>query len=300
MLALAIVIASSLFIPSVQAFTISAMSIFRIGDARAITITIMDIEKMASYLAEHQEMFCQLRGGRPDASRDAAKHEHSERDMSRIQLDDISQFGAFPVRLPRALSGETPALFASEDGVTEVTLNISAMNAFLAQFRDMPHFDESLNGAVLEIHAPPVLVAEYEDAGLIVVATQMMHIEASVEVKESLRNTLLAMPFISENLRGQLAAIPLLSRDIYLPVIAGFGREVSIGNRIGYIYTASDLSALFGQMAGTLLPHDAVEPLWERTASNASILVWVQDGVVYILAGPHSDSELVRLARNMR
>jgi len=130
-------------------------------------------------------------------------------------------------------------------------------------------------------------------------ATQMPYAEAPVAVKESLQSTLLAMPFLSTSLRSQLAAIPLDNRDVYLPVIMGLGREVSVGRNIGYIYSSTDLSVMLEQMPVNRLnpvPDHATAIEWER---QASVLVWVDDGVLYLMAGPLSDSELVRLARNI-
>ena len=296
-LTLVITVIVSLFIPQVQAFAISAMSVFRVDSARTITITMMDIEEMMAYLEEHQDLFQQLRdnhlGEHGDLTeKEHAAREHFERDMSQYLLTDISEFNAFPVQLPQALSDETPVFSASDASITELTLDVEGINTLLAQMHGVPLFDESLNETIVEVHTPAVLVAQYEDSEMLLVATQMMHIEASANVKESLRTTLLTMPFISANLRGQLAAIPIDSRDIYLPVIAGFGREVSIGNYIGYIYASGDLSMLVDQMGDGLLTHDV--------ANDASVLVWVQDGVIYILAGSNTDNELIDIARSMR
>jgi len=296
-LTVVITIIVSLFIPQVQAFAISAMSVFRVDAARAITITIMDIEEMMAYFEEHQDLFHQLRDNHLGEHGDYTEKgysakEHFERDMLHNPLSDISEFNAFPVRLPQALSDETPIFSASDASVMELTFDAEGINALLVQMHNAPLFDKNLDGTTVEVHIPAVLVAQYEDSEMLLIATQMTHLEASANVKESLRATLLAMPFISANLRVQLSAIPVDSRDIYLPVIAGFGHEVSIGNYIGYIYNSGDLSILVDQLGDGLLPHDAT--------NDASVLVWVQDGVIYILAGSHTDNELIRIARSMR
>jgi len=285
-----------MFIPNVQTFAISAMSVFRIGDVRTITVTLPDIEEMAAYFEEHRDLFHELMDSHWDECEKTAELERPERDMSQFELSDISEFEAFSVRLPQ-VQDEVPNLFAFDANVTEFTLDVTTKNMILAMLPDMPLFDTDLNGEVITLHRPAVLFAEYDS--LMFAATQMPYVEAPVAVKESLQSTLLALPFLSTNLRSQLAAIPLDNRDVYLPVIMGLGREVSVGRNIGYIYSSTDLSVMLEQMPGNRLnpvPDHTAAIEWER---QASVLVWVEDGVLYLMAGPLSDSELVRLARNI-
>ena len=294
--AVAITLVAAMFIPNVQTFAISAMSVFRIGDVRTITVTLPDIEEMAAYFEEHRDLFHELMDSHWDECEKTAELERPERDMSQFELSDISEFEAFSVRLPQ-VQDEAPNLFAFDANVTEFTLDVTTKNMILAMLPDMPLFDTDLNGEVITLHSPAVLFAEYDS--LMFAATQMPYVEAPVAVKESLQSTLLALPFLSTNLRSQLAAIPLDNRDVYLPVIMGLGREVSVGRNIGYIYSSADLSVMLEQMPGNRLnpvPDHTAAIEWER---QASVLVWVEDGVLYLMAGPLSDSELVRLARNI-
>lgn len=287
-IALMLSLVASVFIPSVQARAISTLSVFRVGDTKTITITMLDMEEIAAYFSNHRELRQQLHDNGLSlglSSFETTKLSHHGR------VDDISLFTAFPVRLPRVLQDETPEIHATSAMVAELILDIPAKNNILYQLGDAPLFDVGLNGASIQINTPPVLLMDFIDAEILIAATQMPYVVADRWVKESLRATMLDMPFVPHNLRMQLANIPVDTRDVYLPVVMGFGRAVSIGDSTGYVYTLSDLTAVFQQI-GTLNAASA--------AYDVSVLVWAQDGVLYFVAGDKTDSELASIARSMR
>jgi hypothetical protein len=112
---------------------------------------------------------------------------------------------------------------------------------------------------------------------------------------DSLWSSLISIPAISEDLRAQLAAIDPQTRDIYLPVIDGLGRETELGGTTGYIYATSDLTNLIGK-----LPEMSGGTRQSQLQNeNASALIMTNNGILYLIIGQKSDSELSQIARSL-
>jgi hypothetical protein len=209
-------------------------------------------------------------------------------------LSDIRAFTAFPFSLPTALKDETPDLCAADSQSQTVTLDTVKINTSLQKLGVSALLDTSLNGAKLTVSSPPVIVAEYAD--VLLAAAQSIYVDAPDDVVNSLYASFLSIPAIPDNLRAQLAAIDPKTRDVYLPIIEGLGRETSLGGATGYIYSSGDMSQVLGMLPG--FADDA--QLAQLQSENASVLIWVKNGVLYCLAGALSDSELSQIARSIR
>jgi hypothetical protein len=264
----------SLFLPPVRTFAVEALSVFRVGRAHTITVTLADLDTVIAYAERHADLWQSLMpSGEYPYSASANPGEwpsalpghgngqypfdipdgplHSGDGSLGVKLNDISEFTAFPVKTPGVINGATPEIVSTEPYSARFSFNADEYNALLLALGDTPVFDPALNGAEITVHTPAAVMLKYPD--MIIAATQAPYAEAEAGVLESIRQTTLGMPFISDNLRVQLSAIDIGSRDIYLPVLMGFGREVLVGNTQGIIYTLADLMGMAEQMTAQLI-----------------------------------------------
>lgn len=282
------VFACVIFVPPVRAAAESALSIFRVADTKIIRITAGDLQELMTLADDAQE-------ADPEAIYDSELSQVLGKAQSGIKpLTSVNDFAAFPFSLPAALKAETPELYAAGTSSQTIILDTVKINAQLSMLGAALLVDNSLNGTSITINTPPAVAAIYD--GLTLVATQNVYVDAPDGVVNSLWSSILSIPAISADLRGQLAAIDPKTRDIYLPVIDGLGRETDLGKATGYIYNTGELAQVFGMIPG-LVGNERITLLEDI---NASALVWTKDGVLYCLTGQKSDSELSQIARSMR
>jgi hypothetical protein len=208
-------------------------------------------------------------------------------------ISDARDFTAFAFSLPAALEDESPMLYAVDSQSQTMALDTVKINASLSGLGATSLLNSSLDGTSITVSTPPAVFAEYD--GLLLAASQTMVIDAPDAILNGLKSGILSIPAIPEDLRVQLTSINPRTRDVYLPVVEGLGRETDLGGATGYIYAAGDLAQVLGMMPG--FADDAhLEQLQNK---NASALIWTKNGVLYCLTGEKSDSELTRIARSI-
>lgn len=284
---IAVLLVGVIFIPPVRAAAESALSIFRVADTKTISISVGDLQELLEYAKTLEE---------PDtAEYEALMQEFMDKAESQVQsLSDAYEFKAFPVKLPDALKDETPALYALDAQEQTVTLDTEKINGALTRLGAAALVDSSWSGTAVTVKTPPVFFADYGDVVLAI--TENIFIDAPDAVLGNLKSAFLSLPAIPENLRAQLSPIDPKTRDIYLPVLEGLGRETDLGGTTGYVYSTPDLAAVLG-----MLPDFAgEEELSQLREENASVLVWSKNGALYVLAGQLSDSALSQIARSVR
>jgi hypothetical protein len=290
-LAVVAVLAGSMFIPPVQAAAESALSVFRVSDAKTITISVTDIQDIAGYAKQLEA------GMKSDKTTGETESKGSANPQKAIEsilnpFANPKDFTAFPISLPHS-NAETPKLYSIASNSKTFTLNTTDINAELAKIKANP-ISNSYNGTKITVNTPPATIAEYPDFTLI--ETQGVYVNAPSNAVNALWNEFTSLPMIPADLSSQLAAIDPTSRDVYLPVIEGLGRGTDLGVTTGYIYSAKDLAQV-----ATLIPNLATaNEVTKLQSENASALIWTKNGVLYILAGNKSDSELSQIARNIR
>lgn len=285
---IAAVIACTVMIPPVRAAAVSVLSIFRVADTKTITISVKDLQDMLAFVEDHNTAI-------PEDPELQLLPRLIEKVESEVRsLSGVSDFTAFPFSLPPALKDETPALYAVGSQAVSIVLDTDKINTELSALGAAVLLDSSLNGTAVTVSSPPAVMAEYDD--VILGATQTISIDAPENALNSLYKSLLSIPAIPDNLRAQLAAISPKTRDVYLPVIEGLGRETSLGGTTGYVYSTGGLAQVLDMLPG--FADDA--QLQELRDENVSVLIWVKGGVLYVLAGAMSDSELSQIARSIR
>lgn len=285
------VLSGSMFIPSVQAAAESALSVFRVSDAKTITISVTDLQDIANNVK-------QLKAGMKD---DKTIGETGPQDSVNSQkavksavkpFASIKDFTAFPISLPHDNAG-TPKLSSITSSSKTITLDTAEINADIAKLNGNP-ISGGLNGTKITVNTPPAAIAEYP--GFTLIETQGVSVTAPGDALNTLWSEFTSQPMIPADLSSQLAAIDPAGRDVYLPVIEGLGRGTDLGVTTGYFYSAKDLAQV-AALVPSLAPASEVTKLQNE---NASALIWVKDGILFTLAGNQSDSELSRIARDIR
>jgi hypothetical protein len=292
-LAIVAVLAGSMFIPPVQAAAESALSVFRVSDTKTITISVTDIQDIAGYAKQLEAGMKNDQATGETGSKGLVDPQKTVDVKSILNpLANPKDFTAFSITLPH-INAETPKLYSIASNSKTFTLNTADINAELAKIKANP-ISNSYNGTKITVNTPTAAIAEYPDFTLI--ETQGVYVDAPSNAVNALWNEFTSLPMIPADLSSQLAAIDPTSRDVYLPVIEGLGRGTDLGVTTGYIYSAKDLAQV-----ATMIPNLATaSEVTKLQNENASALIWTKNGVLYILTGNKSDSELSQIARNIR
>jgi len=286
-------LACVILIQPVRAAAESALAVFRVDDAKTITITATDLQDIITGFNK-SGVFPSSKDSDGQAQ-SSNESQNSDKLKSQLKtLNNVREFTAFSFSLPTALKSEVPKLSAVDGKSQTITLNTTEINAELAKMSATTMLDSSLNGSEITVDTPASVMAEYSDVTLI--ATQSVYIDAPDATTNSLWSSILSIPAIPDDLRVQLAEIDPKTRDVYLPVIEGLGRETDLGSVTGYIYSTSDLT----QVASLIPNLNGGTQLVKSQGENESALIWVKNGVLYCLAGQKSDSELSQIARSIK
>lgn len=249
--------AGLLFAPPVQNFVVEAMSLFRVGEAQTVEIAMSDIEELMGNLEEMQASYESKELVIPEGFThgkmvEVISYEYNEP----AELASVKDFTAFEFNLPTEFGEQTPKMYATNLSSVTFKLNVDEINKMLELAGHPTVFPTSANGAPMTLNIPAAATAYYEDA--VFMATQKPVLDAPTEVKQDLKEMIVSSPVLPANVAAQLATIPVDSNDIYLPVLVGIGREVSIGQEVGYVYSVKDVKA-FAETASAEMPADVTE-----------------------------------------
>lgn len=292
---LVVVFAAALFIPSVQVAAESALSIFRVQDTKTIKITVSDIQDIMTNLQSNGLLNKQQTQANVKTNSGEKQSQSVNQTESPLKpLNSIRDFTAFKFSLPTSVKTETPKLYATDAKTSSFVLNTARINAELSKLGAKSMVDNSFNGAKVTTNFSPSIIAEYSDFKLI--ATQGYNFDAPENVINNLWSSFISVPAIPEDLYSQLITVDPLSHNIYLPVIEGLGRETDLGSTTGYIYSTSDLTQVLSLIPSISDP----KMLTELQNKSESALIWTKNGVLYLLIGQKTDSELSQIARSIR
>jgi hypothetical protein len=290
-------IAAIVYVPAVKSFAVSALSVFRVEEAKTIKVTLADMEEMATWFRQHENKADQHKAL---LEKHIGKHpalDDPTCEPTFRELDSVKEFKEFSFHLPKKLAGEQPDLWAMDPYSFSHALDVAMINEHLSLV-GLPALDQGYDGATIKVDFPGVIAAQYSEVSLL--ATQGVALDAPDELLYGLWANVLALPFLSENLRGQLAEIDIKSRDVYLPVVLGIGREVAVGNGVGYLYSTKDLGQLNPILTELRNGEADVAVLNHFETNESNLLIWTNNGVLYVLCGQVPESEIIDLARSVR
>ncbi|WHY77599.1 hypothetical protein QNH20_26695 [Neobacillus sp. WH10] len=245
-----VAVASVAFVKPVQSFALDALSIFRVSNVKTIEISMADIQ-------EGMQTFSQLK---EDLKGQMFSHEPvinvvSEPKPEMKQLKAAEEFEAFKLRLPKAFESQNPKISAMDASEMKFIVNVDAANEMLTALKSPKKLSNKLNNVELNMKSSAAAFVQYDD--MLFFATQKSYLDGPKAAKNELRDVMLNLPLIPSHLHSELSDIEENSTDIYLPVLQGFGREVDLGGKSGYIYTLSDLKSLTGNMPEGMKMNDS-------------------------------------------
>lgn len=260
-----------LFVTPVQNLAVDAMSLFRVGEVKTVEIAMSDIEELMGNLEEMQSSYESKELVIPEGFThgkmvEVISYEYAEP----TELASAEEFTEFEFTLPSEFDDQTPKIYASNLSSVTFKLNVDEINKMLELFGHPAVFPVSANGVEMTLNIPASATAYYEDT--VLMATQKPVLEAPVEVKEDLKEMIVSSPLLPTNVAAQLAEIPVDSSDVYLPVLVGIGREVDLGQEVGYVYSVKDVKS-FAETASAELPADMTseQEHGEDTGMSASL-----------------------------
>lgn len=278
-----------LFVPVVQTYAASALSIFRIQDTKTITITVSDIDQIAAYMKAHQTDL------KNTDDKGTADKQSDEKQIQPIPLNSINDFKAFKVSLPKALSGEKPTIEMIDTQSKNITVDVSKINVQLEAAGVQDRLDGKFDGQQLTVSTPPAVHISYANINLN--ATMMPYLGGPEDLKQSIWDIVKVFPAVPDDIKSQLANIDINQHDAYIPVVEGVCREVDLGGTTGYLYSSSDMATLTQSFAD-VMPSAAPEKA-DAAQENTTVLIWTKDGIIYALSGALSDSGLANIARSI-
>ncbi|MCB8816161.1 hypothetical protein [Desulfosporosinus shakirovi] len=222
------------FVKPVQTLALDTLSIFRVNNVKTLEITIGDLQEGMQTISNLKEDF---KGMNFEHSSLINVVTHPQHEVTKLQ--EAEEFDAFKLRLPRELESQKPEISAMDSSKMTFTLDVDASNVLLKAVNSPKLLSSDLNNVEMSMVSSAAAYAKYDD--VLFVATQKAYLDAPKAAKKELRDVMLNLPLIPANLRQQLAEIEEDTSDIYLPVLVGFGREVDLGGKNGYVYTMSDL-----------------------------------------------------------
>jgi len=236
------------FVKPVQTLALDTLSIFRVNNVKTLEITMADLQEGMQTISNLKEDF---KGKNFEHSSLINVVSHPQHEVTKLQ--EAEEFDAFKLRLPRELESQKPEISAMDSSKMTFTLDVDAFNELLKAVKSPRQLSSNLNNVEMSMVSSASAFAKYDD--VLFVATQKSYLEAPQAAKKELRDVMLELPLIPTNLRQQLAEIEEDTSDIYLPVLVGFGREVDLGGKSGYVYTMSDLKGFT-----ETIPQDMIAP----------------------------------------
>jgi hypothetical protein len=293
--AAAVVVIGVALVPSARSAAVSALAVFRVQHAKTIDITVADITELATNaeaLTDNLEALHKATGADK-----ADKTNHPQPDIDPVEIASPAEFTAIDVTLPPDFLAADPEFFQVEPNTETFPVEAAKLNPVLEAIGSSVTLDPKFDADVT-VTTPPVFAAHTEANAVIVAGAAA--IDAPAGLKDTLHSVLDApLPWLPEHLRTQLAAIDPDSRDVYLPVIVGFGREADIGGKTGYLYSAGDLSSVIASLPSDTFPEAGTLAEEIGTDPNATVLVWVDGGAIVLATGDQGDGELLRFARGV-
>jgi len=206
-----------------------------------------------------------------------------------VTLAEAEKLADFELLIPGYMPFESSSALTnfSKSGSIELQLNVKNVNNLLSTLGGTTLLPDELDNQTFSLQVPNAVSQMYRaineqgntTARLTVTQFRSPEITAPAGVDaDHMREAVLALPVIPDDIRRQLASIEDWQKTMVVPVGEGQAREVKIG----------DATALY------------TNP--QNTGNNApfGILAWENQGVITIVEGTLSESELIKVAENLK
>ena len=217
-----------------------------------------------------------------------------------VKLDDVDAardaFGAFklPADLPEGYDG-TPELMMSNGGSVTAVLDTQSVTTIIDELNlpiDSIPDPAEMPTMEFQVTVPATLVSRYSagtDGHLAVIQMESPTLLTPEGLDmDALRDDVLSLPGLPEDFVSQVRAIDDWQSTLVIPVPEGAEtRDITVDDQPGLLIEA-------GEFDGSQWGIDF------EFQGDASVAMWNEDGVLYIVAGTMSGDDLLDVANSLR
>ncbi|WP_407312613.1 anti-sigma factor family protein [Desulfosporosinus sp. SB140] len=276
--AVVLAVSLSLSFAPVRAMASDLLSIFRVNNFQTVTINNNDLAQIQKAMRDGAGKVTLGDLGQVDMKQTGANGE--------VTLAEAKGSVDFPLLLPQTLpSGYALKGIQRMAGTTlDFTLDTHKTNDVLKSFGATTLLPDEINGKAFTATIPVVISASYngpENHNLTISQTRGPQLTAPTADVNSIRDAILALPFLPDNLRKQLASVNDWQHTFVIPSLNGSTQTVTVAGSQGVFISAPQ---------GTK----------ETTTSLHNALLWQKDGVIYAINGNFTLEQGLALANSLK
>ncbi|WP_139488887.1 zf-HC2 domain-containing protein [Brevibacillus dissolubilis] len=243
-------------IPQVQAVASDVLSIFRVNQVEFIKLTESDMHDIASWFDNNAAGEQEIKGIGKIWTKEAKNREPQF-------FDTAEQAKKAGYTLPAVPAGYQGRSFSISQAFTVYAqLDTEKANKLLRQLKADTQFDDKLNGKEFSLTVPQsigMMLTKADQAPTTHISYDVINapeIQAPKDVDlNSLRDTVLSLPFIPENVKRQLGDIEDWKHTLPIPYMEGNGdhlKEIKINGTQAILYQNEHDASLVWQKDGKL------------------------------------------------
>lgn len=253
------------------------LTIFRVEKVQIISITPEDMTSIEKAMREGT--------GAVDIDNFGKLEFNGNQKPERTTIENARGALDFQLNLPAGLPGgySEPELYLDSGGTMNFTLNTVNINQLLQSFGSEKLLPDELNGKTFTVEIPAQITAKYtgaDNSRIIVNEGRSPELVAPGSDVVTIRDSLLAVPFLPDNLRSQLASINDWQHTFIVPNVGGSSQEVKVAGTQGVFINPPDGA--------------------KSEAGDISALIWQKDAVVYAVSGSLTLDQALDIANTMK
>lgn len=273
----AVVVTVSLSFAPVRAMASDFLSIFRVNNFQTVTISPNDLSQIQKSLRQGAGKVTLGNIGQVEMNKTGVN--------GGVTLGEAKGSVDFPLLIPQTPpTGDTLKGYQRRSGTTlNFTLDTQKTNDILKSFGATTLLPNTLNGKSFTVKIPVVISAAYEGPeNLTITQTRSPELTAPSDTDiNTIRDAILALPFLPEDLRAQLASINDWQHTFVVPSLNGSTQNTTVAGSAGVFITA---------------PPESKKQ--KNSINNA--LLWQKDGVIYAITGNFTLEQGLIVANSMK
>lgn len=273
----AVAVTVSLSFAPVRAIASEFLNVFRVNNFQTVSISPSDLPQIEKALRQGSGKVTLGNLGQVEMIRTGAG--------GGVTLAEAKESVDFPLIIPQTLpAGYTLKGYQRMSGSTlNFTLDTQKTNDILKSFGATTLLPDTLNGKTFTAKIPVVISATYDGPEkLTITQTRSPQLTAPSDTdSNTIRDAILALPFLPDDLRRQLAAINDWQHTFVVPNLNGSTQTITVAGASGVFIAA---------------PQESQMP--KHAVSNA--LIWQKGGVIYAITGNLTLEQGLIVANSMK
>jgi len=273
----ALAVTVSLSFAPVRAMASDLLSIFRVNNFQTVTISPNDLSQIQKALQQGAGKVTLGNIGQVEMNKTGVN--------GGVTLGEAKGSVDFPLLIPQTLpTGYALKGYQRMSGSTlNFTLDTQKTNDILKGFGATTLLPDTLNGKTFTAKIPVVISATYDGPeNLTITQTRSPQLTAPSDTDiNTIRDAILALPFLPDDLRRQLASINDWQHTFVVPSLNGSTQNITVAGSSGVFITT---------------PQESQKP--KHSVNNA--LLWQKEGVIYAITGNLTLEQGLIVANSMK